>query len=219
MKVRESKEEDGTTVTVVATIPTEDIVVKSTVGYVPQYVTDVYGKTDRVTKDVTLARLLSILRRDYPDHKLISIGTPVNFDLAPTHLTRVEMQLENQQQVQDCIKAISVSDMLIRSRIQPPWDWECPQGGPNFHMVLHVGWYDTVYFMQFKDIFLGEMHCRYSAKFGFDPNDAKITHYRYDAQGNLEAMDELNEQEAYADSIKDKVEFLRIFRDGTVETT
>lgn len=87
------------------------------------------------------------------------------------------------------------------------------------NIVLHVAWFDTVYFMQFKDIFLGDMHCRYSAKFGFDPKDAQITHFRYDEKGDLEEVTALNKQEEHADSIKDKVEFLRVFRDGSIETT
>lgn len=212
------KQEDGTTEIVVASIPTEDVIVKSKVEYIPQYVTDVYGKTKRVTKDVTFAKLLEIIREKYPDHKLVSIGTPVNFDVAPTHLTRVEMQFKDDSQVQACLKEISISDMLIRSRLQPFWDWQAPLTDV-LNVVLHVGWYDIVYFMQFKDIFLGDLHCRYSAKFGFDPNDAKITHFRYTDTGDLEEIVSYNDKEQYADSIKDKVEFIRIFRDGTSETT
>lgn len=218
MQTHQIKQEDGTTLTVVATIPTEDVIVKSRVGYVPQFVTDVYGKTRRVTKDVTMVRLLKILRKEFPDHELVSIGTPVNFDVAPTHLTRVEMQFQTDDQVQLCLQEISVSDMLIRTRVQPAWTWESPTKFER-SIILHVAWYDTVYFMQFKDIFLGDLHCRYSAKFGFDPKDAKITHFRYTATGDLEEVHELSESERHADSIKDQVEFLRIFRDGTVEKT
>lgn len=218
MQMHHIKQEDGTTLTVVATIPTEDIIVKSKVGYVPQYVTDVYGKTKRVTKDVTLAKLLRIIKKEYPDHELVSIGTPVNFDIAPTHLTRVEMQFGSEEQVQKCLQEISVSDMLIRTRVQPAWTWEAPISFER-NVILHVAWYDVVYFMQFKDIFLGDLHCRYSAKFGFNPQDAKITHFRYTATGDLEELQELSESERYADSIKDQVEFLRVFRDGTVEKT
>ena len=158
------------------------------------------------------------MKHDFPDYELVSIGTPVNFDVAPTHLTRIEMQLTDNEQVEQCLKAISVSDMLIRSRVQPAWDWQMLLNKGKT-VVLHVGWYDTVYFMQFKDIFLGEMHCRYSAKFGFDPKDAKQTHFRYTDTGDLEEIHELNDSEKHADSIKDKVQFLRIFRDGTKETT
>lgn len=218
MKTHQIKQEDGTTLTVVATIPTEDVLVKSTVGYVPQFVTDVYGKTRRVTRDVTLARLLTILRKEYPAHELVSIGTPVNFDVAPTHLTRVEMQFKSDEQVEKCLQEISVSDMLIRSRIQPAWTW-CAPARFERNVVLHVSWFDTVYFMQFKDIFLGDLHCRYSARFGFDPKDAKITHFRYTDTGNLEEVKELNESERYAESIKHQVQFLRLFRDGAIEKT
>jgi hypothetical protein len=218
MKIRQTKQEDGTTLTIVASIPTEDVIVKSKVDYVPQYVTDVYGKTHRLTKDVTFARLLKDVRTHFPKHELVTIGTPVNFDLAPTHLSRVEMQFKNEKQVKECLKEISLSDMLIRSRVQPAWDWQMPMLHDK-HVVLHVGWYDTVYFMQFKDIFLGQMHCRYSAKFGFDPKDAKISHFRYTDLGELELIDELNEHEKYADSIKKQVEFTRIFRDGSSELT
>lgn len=218
MNIYRDKQEDGTTLIVVASIPTEDVIIRSTVDYTPQSITDVYGKTRRVTKDVTFTRLLRSLKQDYPDHELVSMGTPVNFDLAPTHLTKVEMHLDSEEQVRECLKAISVSDMLIRSRVQPHWDWQSPISLNN-HVILHVGWYDTVYFMQFKDVFLGEMHCRYSAKFGFDPKDAKVTHFRYTDSGNLEEVTELNEREQYANSIKDQVEFLRVFRDGTAETT
>jgi hypothetical protein len=77
----------------------------------------------------------------------------------------------------------------------------------------------TVYFVQFKDIFLGDLHCRYSAKFGFDPKDAKITHFRYTDTGDPEEVTELNDNERYAESIKNQVEFLRIFRDGAIEKT
>lgn len=202
----------------VASIPTEDILVRSDVNYTPQYVTDVYGKTDRVTKDVTIAKLFNAIRRDYPEHELVSIGTPVNFDKAPTHLTRVEMQFETQEQVEKCLKEIAVSDMLIRTRIQPAWDWQMVLMN-KLNVVLHVGWYDNVYFMQFKDVFLGDLHCRYSAKFGFDPKDANLTHFRYNDSGNLDEVVEWNEREKYANSIKERVEFLRVFRDGTVETT
>ncbi|MBC3933769.1 hypothetical protein H8K47_00220 [Undibacterium sp. CY7W] len=80
-------------------------------------------------------------------------------------------------------------------------------------------WYDTVYFMQFKDVFLGDLHCRYSAKFGFNPKDAKITHFRYTPSGELEELTSLSNAEIYADSIKHQVEFMRIFRDGTMEKT
>lgn len=218
MKILKTKQEDGTTLTVVATIPTEDVIVKSTVDYVPQYVTDVYGETDRVTADVTLVKLLRLLRRDYPKHELISLGTPVNFDVAPTHLTRVEMDFESDEQVQACLKEISVSDMLIRTRLQPAWTWMAPSTFDR-SVLLHVGWFDTVYFMQFKDIFLGKLHCRYSAKFGFDPKDARITHFRYTATGDLEEIADWTEQERYADSIKEQVEFVRVFRDGTTEST
>lgn len=218
MNIYKSKDTDGSVLTTVATIPTEDVIVKSTVDFTPQYVTDVYGKTKRVTKDVTLTRQLRSMKHDFPDYELVSIGTPVNFDVAPTHLTRIEMQLTDNEQVEQCLKAISVSDMLIRSRVQPAWDWQMLLNKGKT-VVLHVGWYDTVYFMQFKDIFLGEMHCRYSAKFGFDPKDAKQTHFRYTDTGDLEEIHELNDSEKHADSIKDKVQFLRIFRDGTKETT
>ncbi|MED5387829.1 MAG: hypothetical protein VX793_03190 [Pseudomonadota bacterium] len=218
MDVYKVKQDDGSIHTVVATIPTEDVIVKSTVDYIPQYVTDIYGKTARVAKDVTLANLLRSLRKEFPDHELVSLGTPVNFDIAPTHLTRVEMQFDNEEQVQACLKEISTSDMMIRSRIQPAWDWQSPMLN-KLNVILHVGWYDTVYFMQFKDIFLGQMHCRYSAKFGFDPKDAKMTHFRYSDRGELEEINDWNEGEKYAESIKDKVEFMRIFRDGTSEST
>lgn len=204
--------------TVVATIPSEDVLVRSKIGYVPQYVTEVFGKTRRVTKDVTLCNLLKIARTEFPNHELVSIGTPVNFDIAPTHITRVEMQFYTAEQVEKCLKEISVSDLLIRTRVQPAWDWQCPMRHEN-SVVLHVGWYDTVYFMQFKDIFLGDLHCRYSAKFGFDPKDARITHYRYTNSGDLEEIRELNAQERHADAIKGEVEFLRVFRNGTVERT
>ncbi|HDL7749360.1 TPA: hypothetical protein PXP51_001704 [Yersinia enterocolitica] len=214
----EVKEVDGYKVTVVATIPTEDIIVKSKVGYIPQYVTDVYGKTRRVTMDVTLCKLIKIIRQDYPDYEIVSIGTPVNFNVAPTHLTRVEMKFKNSEQVESCLKEISVSDMLIRTRVQPAWNWITPINLGN-SVILHVGWFDTVYFMQFKDIFLGQLHCRYSAKFGFDPKDATITHYRYDDCGDLDLITDLNDAEKHANSIKDEVEFLRVFRDGTVEST
>jgi hypothetical protein len=73
--------------------------------------------------------------------------------------------------------------------------------------------------LQFKDVFLGDLHCRYSAKFGFDPKDAKITHFRYDERGHLDMIKSLNENERKADAMKDQVEFLRVFRDGSVETT
>ena len=218
MDVYKVKQDDGSIHTVVATIPTEDVIVKSTVDYIPQYVTDIYGKTARVAKDVTLANLLRSLRKEFPDHELVSLGTPVNFDIAPTHLTRVEMQFDNEEQVQACLKEISTSDMMIRSRIQPAWDWQSPMLN-KLNVILHVGWYDTLYFMQFKDIFLGQMHCRYSAKFGFDPKDAKMTHFRYSDRGELEEINDWNEGEKYAESIKDKVEFMRIFRDGTSEST
>lgn len=218
MNTLTTRHDDGTTTTVVASIPTEDVVVRSSIDYTPEYVTNVYGQTDRVTKDVTLARLLQRTREEFPNHKLLSIGTPVNFDIAPTHLTRTEMQLKDRWQVEQCVKAISVSDMLIRSRVQPPWDWKTLLGDA-LNMILHVGWYDTVYFMQFKGIFLGDMHCRYSAKFGFDPRDARLTHFRYTDSGDLEEITAFNEKERHADSIKDKVEFLRVFRDGTVEHT
>lgn len=209
---------DGVTHVVVASIPTEDVVVRSTVGYVPQYVTDTFGKTRRVTKDVTFIRLLKLLRSEFPDYEPVSMGTPVNFDLAPTHLTRAEMTFSDEWQVEACLKEISVSDMLIRSRLQPAWDWQSPERF-GLSVILHVGWYDTVYFLQFKDIFLGEMHCRYSAKFGFDPKTARLTHFRYTDAGELEELSELNEQEKAADAIKSKVEFLRVFRDGTSERT
>lgn len=218
MKVHHVKQQDGTTLTVVATIPTEDVIVKSSVGYIPQYVTDVYGKTRRVTRDVTMVKLLRILRREFPKHELVSLGTPVNFDVAPTHLTRVEMQFETDDQVEKCLREISLSDMLIRTRVQPAWTW-CAPARFDRNVVLHVSWFDTVYFLQFKDVFLGDLHCRYSAKFGFDPRDAKITHYRFTEAGDPEEMRDLNESERLADSIKDRVEFLRVFRDGTVEKT
>ena len=209
---------DGLTEIIVASGNTEDVIVRSSIGYTPQYVTDVYGRTKRVTKDVTFAKLLRRLKHDLPEHELVSIGTPVNFDIAPTHLTRVEMQFETDDQVEKCLKEIGASDMMIRARVQPAWDWQSPMLHDR-HVVLHVGWYDTVYFMQFKDIFLGDLHCRYSAKFNFDPREAKITHFRYDAQGDLEEVGEFNAAEREADAIKEKVEFLRIFRDGSSETT
>ncbi|EPE2683140.1 hypothetical protein ACSVUS_004720 [Vibrio alginolyticus] len=218
MQISKIKQDDGSTLTVVASIATEDILVRSTVDYVPQYVTDVYGKTSRVTYDRTLAKLLRIIKKEFPKHDLISIGTPVNFNIAPTHLTRVEMQFDTDDQVQKCLKEIDTSDMLIRARIQPAWNWVTPIKFRR-NVILHVGWFDTVYFLQFKDIFLGDLHCRYSAKFGFDPKDAKITHYRYDDRGDLEEVIDFNEYEKHADSIKDKVEFLRVFRDGTTEST
>lgn len=212
------RQEAGTTRTVVATIPTEDVIVESSVGYVPQYVTDVYGKTARITKDVTVTRLLNLIRKDFPDYELVSIGTPVNFELAPTHLSRVEMHLDSEEQIDECLRAISVSDQLIRTRVQPAWDWNALLVGDRT-VILHVTWYDTVYFMQFKDVFLGELHCRYSAKFGFEPKDAKITHFRYTDSGDLEEIVEYDEREQHAESVKDQVRFLRVFRDGGIERT
>ena len=212
------KQEGDITSTVVASIPTEDVIVKSSVPYVPQYVKDVYGKTNRVTKDVTFLRLMKIIREEYPKYDVVTMGTPVNFDVAPTHLTRVKIPLKTEEQVADCLKAISTSDMLIRTRVQPAWTWEAPAIFDK-NILLHVAWYDTVYFLQFKDIFLGKMHCRYSAKFSFDPHDATITHYRYTDSGELEEVVKLNKSEEYANSIKEKVEFLRIFRDKKVERT
>jgi hypothetical protein len=218
MKVIREKLADGTFITKVASIPTEEIIVKSKVDYIPQYLTDVYGETTRVTKDVTLVNLINIIRKEFPKYEFVSIGTPVNFDIAPTHVSRVIMNLKNQDQVDQCLKEISVSDMMIRTRLQPAWDWDAPVTYKN-SVILHVNWYDTVYFMQFKDIFLGEMHCRYSAKFGLKPKEAKLTHYRYNAKGMPEEIKEFNEAEKYADSIKDQVEFLRVFRDGKTERT
>jgi len=212
------RQEAGTTRTVVATIPTEDVIVESSVGYVPQYVTDVYGRTSRVTKDVTLLRLLGIAHTEFPDYVVESLGTPVNFDLAPTHLSRVEMQLHSRDQVDRCLQAISVSDSLIRTRIQPAWTWDVVLVRDRA-VILHVAWFDTVYFMQFKDVFLGDLHCRYSAKFGFDPKDAKMTHFRYTDAGHLEELEGYNERERHAEVIKDRVRFLRVFRDGTTERT
>jgi hypothetical protein len=217
-KVYNKHSSDGTTMTVVASIPTEDIIVRSSVGYIPQFVTEVYGKTKKVTKVETLTKLLRMLKKDFSEYSLHSIGTPVNFDFSPTHLTRVEMKFDRKDQVEKCLKEISASDMLIRSRVQPMWDWQGPASKKN-GVVLHVGWYDPVYFMQFKDIFLSDLHCRYSAKFNFDPKDANITHFRYDEHGDIEEIVELNDSERHAESIKHKVEFLRIFRDGTQETT
>jgi len=89
----------------------------------------------------------------------------------------------------------------------------------RLHVVLHVGWYDTVYFLKNRDIFLDTLHCRYSAKFNYDPRDALITHYRYLDDGDLDEIKELNEFERQMDDLKDKVEFIRVFRDGTRETT
>lgn len=218
MEIRKTIQPDGSIVTTVASIATEDILVRASVDYVPQYLTDVYGKTRRVTKDVTLAKLLRLMQKDFPKFELVSIGTPVNFDVAPTHLTRVEMQFASDEQVEKCLKEISLSDMLIRSRLQPAWSWEAPMKFKQ-KVILHVAWFDTVYFMQFKDIFLGDMHCRYSAKFGFDPKEAKITHFRYTDSGELEELKKLNEAEKSAESIKSKVEFIRVFRDGHQETT
>ena len=218
MEIRKIKQEDGTILTIVATIPTEDIIVKSKIDYVPQYVTDIYGKTARVTRDITLVRLLKILKMKFPKHELVNLGTPVNFDIAPTHLTRVEMQFDTDEQVEKCLKEISVSDMLIRLRVQPAWTW-APLAIFKQNVIMHVDWYDTVYFMQFKDVFLGDLHCRYSAKFCFDPKDAKITHFRYTPSGDLEEIETLNDAEIYAESIKGEVEFLRVFRDGTIERT
>ncbi|ANJ68065.1 hypothetical protein A9404_12380 [Halothiobacillus diazotrophicus] len=218
MEIKQIVEPDGTVVILAASIPTEDVIVRSKAGYVPQYVTDIFGKTPRVTKDVTLLRLINISRKSFPEFELVSLGTPVNFDVAPTHLTRVEMHFKTPDQVEKCLKEIDTSDMMIRMRVQPAWDWQCILRHDN-SVVLHVGWYDTVYFLQFKDIFLGDLHCRYSAKFGFDPREAKMTHFRYDAQGNLDVVDSLDEREQAADAIKDQVEFLRVFRDGTVEKT
>lgn len=218
MNIYNTNQEDGTTITVVATVPTEDVIVRSTVGYIPQFVTDVYGRTKRVTRDVTLAKLLRIQRREFPDYELVTIGTPVNYDIAPTHLTRVEMQFKTDDQVEKCLQEISISDMMIRSRVQPAWTWCAPIKFKR-NVILHVSWFDTVYFMQFKDVFLGDLHCRYSARFGFDPKEAKITHFRYTDTGDLEKLGKLNDNERYADSIKDQVEFLRVFRDGTVEKT
>jgi len=218
MVIRQIKEPDGTTLIIAASIPTEDIIVKSKVGYIPQYVTEIYGKTRRVTKDVTLAKLIRLVGKEFPEYELVSIGTPVNFDIAPTHLTRVEMHFKTDEQVEKCLKEISASDMMIRSRIQPAWDWQAIIMHDK-KVVLHVGWYDTVYFLQFKDIFLGDLHCRYSAKFEYDPQQAKLTHFRYRDNWELEIFDKLNDHEKYADSIKDQVEFLRIFRDGSSEKT
>ena len=218
MTIIKSTKEDGKFVTLVSTHPTEDVIVKSSVEYIPQFLTDVYGKTSRVTKDVTIAKLFRLMRTEYPEYELVNIGTPVNFDVAPTHLTRVVMNFENKDQVEACLKEIAVSDQLIRSRVQPAWNWVMPVL-KGLSVMLHVEWYDRVYFLQFKDVFLGDLHCRYSAKFQFDPRDAEITHFRYDDNGNLEEFDELTEEECYADSIKDEVEFLRVFRDGTTETT
>lgn len=203
---------------IVASIPTEDILVRSSLDYTPQYVTDIFGHTRRATKDVTLCKLLRSISREFPSYELMSIGTPVNFDIAPTHLTRVQMSFDNQEQVEACLKEISVSDLLIRSRVQPAWDWQNVIKD-GLEVILHVGWYDTVYFLKFKDIFLGEMHCRYSAKFNYNPKDAKITHFRYDDSGDLEVIVDLNEDEKYANSIKDEVEFIRVFRNGSTETT
>ena len=101
---------------------------------------------------MTIAKLLRILNREFPNFDLVSIGTPVNFDIAPTHLTRVEMNFQSRDQVEACLKEISVSDALIRSRVQPAWDWKAPVSN-EFSVILHVGWYDTVYFLQFKDVF------------------------------------------------------------------
>jgi hypothetical protein len=84
-------------------------------------------------------------------------------------------------------------------------------------VILHVSWYDTVYFMQFKDIF--ETALQVHSKVGFDPTDAKITHFRHTETGDLEEVKELNDSERYAESIKGQVEFLRVFRDGTIEKT
>ena len=218
MPVYRSIKEEGKTITVVSTIPTEEVIVRSSVDYIPQYLTDTFGNTSRVTKDVTLAKLLRRMREEYPNHELVSIGTPVNFDVAPTHLTRVEMQFETDEQVEACLKEISVSDSLIGTRVQPGWDWQMPMVFSK-NVVLHVGWYDTVYFMQNKDIFLGDLHCRYSAEFNFDPKEASMAHYRYSDSGEIEELNDLNEIEVYADSIKGDVEFLRVFRDGVVETT
>ena len=202
----------------VSSIPSEDILVRSSVNYIPQYVADVFGKTARNCKDVTLSKLLNRIRDEYPDHRLVSLGTPVNFDIAPTHLTRVEMKFQTRDQVDACIKEISVSDLLIRTRVQPAWDWQSPAVN-RLHVVLHVGWYDTVYFLKNRDIFLDTLHCRYSAKFNYDPRDALITHYRYLDDGDLDEIKELNEFERQMDDLKDKVEFIRVFRDGTRETT
>ena len=202
----------------VLSIPTEDVLVRSSVDYTPQYVTEVFGKTSRNCKDVTLSKLLNRLRDEYPEHRLISLGTPVNFDLAPTHLTRVEMKFQTQEQVEACIKEIAVSDLLIRMRVQAAWDWQSPTVH-GLHVILHVGWYDTVYFLQNRDIFLGSLHCRYSAKFNYDPRDAAITHYRYTDTGDLDEVRELTDFERQMDDLKDKVEFIREFRDGTREKT
>lgn len=202
----------------VSSIPTEDVLVRSSVDYTPQYVTEVFGKTARNCKDVTLSKLLNRLRDEYPEHRLISLGTPVNFDLAPTHLTRVEMKFQTQEQVEACIKEIAVSDLLIRMRVQAAWDWQSPAVN-GLHVILHVGWYDTVYFLQNRDIFLGSLHCRYSAKFNYDPREAVITHYRYTDTGDLDEVRELTDFERQMDKLTDKIEFIRVFRDGTRETT
>jgi hypothetical protein len=203
---------------IATSIPSEDVLVRSSFGYMPEYTTEVFGRTSRNCKDVTLTRLLNILRDDYPEHRLISLGTPVNFDVAPSHLTRVEMTFKTKEQVDACIKEISVSDLLIRLRVQPAWDWQSP-AVRDLSVVLHVGWYDTVYFLKNRDIFLDSLHCRYSAKFNYDPREAQITHFRYLDDGTLDKVGDLTEFERQMDELKDKVEFVRVFRDGTQETT
>lgn len=218
MEIKKQIEQDGSVSIIAGSIPSEDVLVRSKSGYIPQYLTDVYGQTRRVAKDVTLLKLIKSCLKEFPDYQLVSLGTPVNFEIAPTHLTRVDMNFEDQEQTDKCLKEIKASDMMIRLRVQPAWTWELIMQKDR-NVILHVGWYDTVYFLQFKDVFLGDLHCRYSAKFGFNPNDAKITHFRYDEHGDLEVLGSLNESEREAETIKNDVEFLRVFRDGTIERT
>lgn len=88
-----------------------------------------------------------------------------------------------------CIQALHDSDERLRSRPEDLmlWDWQStffePDPGSSAGggtVLLGVAWYDTEFYEERREAWLGAMHKRAYAAIGVPLEDITVTHWRLD---------------------------------------
>jgi hypothetical protein len=97
-------------------------------------------------------------------------------------LSRVEIQLRSQKDLETCIKHLEESDRRFAMIRSNPWDWaKVIQKGLVVRFA--VEWYDLKFFQSKKDAYTKPDHAKMYEQFGVTLNEVNVKHFLVDASG------------------------------------
>jgi len=98
-------------------------------------------------------------------------------------LSRVEIQLRSQKDLEACIRHLEESDRRFAMIRSNPWDWARVL---HKDLVVHfaVEWYELSFFETKKGAYAQADHAKMYQQFGATLNDITVKHFLVDAKGN-----------------------------------